>query len=156
MDKRKDMQRIGLFTGTFDPFTIGHENIVDRVLPLFDKVVIAVALSKLKNTEEEITQRLNEIKSLYDDNEKVEVKAYSDLTVNMAKREGAKFIIRGVRSVKDFEYEREQADINRQLSGIETILLFSEPKYASVSSTLVRELRFFGEDVSEFLPEKKK
>lgn len=149
------MQRIGLFTGTFDPFTIGHQNIVERVSPLFDKIIIAVALSKLKNTEEEISQRIAEIGTLYEDNDKVEVRAYSDLTVDMAKRERADYIIRGVRSVKDFEYEREQADINKQLSGIETILLFSEPQYGSISSTLVRELRFFGKEASQFLPKKK-
>nr|MBP7471689.1 pantetheine-phosphate adenylyltransferase [Prevotella sp.] len=149
------MQRIGLFTGTFDPFTIGHQNIVERVSPLFDKIIIAVALSKLKNTEEEISKRIAEISTLYKDDDKVEVRAYSDLTVDMAKREKADYIIRGVRSVKDFEYEREQADINKQLSGIETILLFSEPQYGSISSTLVRELRFFGKEASQFLPKKK-
>lgn len=150
------MERTGIFTGTFDPFTIGHQNIVERALPLFDKVVIAVAVSKLKNAQEEISQRVADIEALYADEPRVEVRSYSDLTVDMARREGAGFIIRGVRSVKDFEYEREQAEINRRLSGIETVLLFSDPQYASVSSTLVRELRFFGRNVDEFLPKKRK
>ena len=149
------MIRIGVFTGTFDPFTIGHQNIVERALPLFDKLVIAVAVSQLKHTQKEISERLNNIQALYADNENIKVVAYSDLTVDMAKREGANFIVRGVRSVKDFEYEREQAEINRRLSGIETVLLFSDPSLSSISSTLVRELQFFGKDASEFIAKRK-
>ena len=149
------MIRIGVFTGTFDPFTIGHQNIVERALPLFDKLVIAVAVSKLKHTQKEISERLNDIQALYADKENIKVVAYSDLTVDMAKREGANFIVRGVRSVKDFEYEREQAEINRRLSGIETVLLFSDPSLSSISSTLVRELQFFGKDASEFIAKRK-
>ena len=145
--------RIGLFTGTFDPFTIGHKSIVDRALPLFDKLIIAVALNKSK-TAGEIEKRVDEIKSIYEGIDNIEVKAYSDLTIDMAKRENANFIVRGVRSVKDFEYEREQADVNHLLSGIETILLFSEPNLSIVSSSMVRELKSFGKDVSEFLPKK--
>ena len=146
--------RIGLFTGTFDPFTIGHKSIADRALPLFDKLIIAVALSDSKHTTEEMEERVDNIKSIFQGFDNIEVKAYSDLTIDMAKRECAKFIVRGVRSVNDFEYEREQADINHRLSGIETILLFSEPNLSSVSSSMVRELESFGKDVSEFLPKK--
>ena len=135
MEKEK---RIALFTGTFDPFTIGHQNIVDRVLPLFDHLVIAVAVSKLKHTSEEIEARVAAIKAVYADEERVTVKSYDDLTVDMARREGAHFIVRGVRSVKDYEYEREQADVNRQLSGVETILLFADPSLSSISSSLER------------------
>ena len=134
------MERIALFTGTFDPFTIGHQNIVERALPLFDKIVISVAMSKLKHAQEEI------------DEPRIEVESYSDLTIDLAKRKKARFIVRGVRSVKDFEYEREQAEFNKRMGGLETILLFAEPGLASVSSTLVRELKYFGRDVSEFLP----
>ena len=147
--------RIGVFTGTFDPFTIGHQNIVERALPLFDKLVIAVAVSQLKHTQKEISERVNNIQALYADNGNIKVVAYSDLTVDMAKREGANFIVRGVRSVKDFEYEREQAEINRRLRGIETVLLFSDPSLSSISSTLVRELQFFGKDASEFIAKRK-
>lgn len=144
--------RCGVFTGTFDPFTVGHDSIVRRALPLFDRLVIAVAMSKLKNTEEEISQRVDEIEKIYKDEPRVEVIAYSDLTIDMAKRVGARFIVRGVRSVKDYEYEREQAEFNRKFGGLETVLLFAEPGLESVSSTLVRELRYFGRDVDEFLP----
>lgn len=141
-----------LFTGTFDPFTIGHADIVARALSLFSHLTIAVAVSQLKHTEEEISQRVQAIEQLYQDEPRVTVKPYSDLTVDMAKREGAQFIVRGVRDVKDYEYERQEADINRQLGGVETILLFTTPTLQSVSSSLVRELRHFGRDVSAFLP----
>ena len=157
--------RIGIFTGTFDPFTIGHQNIALRALPMFDKLVIAVAMGKLKHANEEISKRVEDIKKVFpkecaelvdahDESKgyRMEVVAYDDLTIDLARRMGAKFLVRGVRSVKDFEYEREQADINKQLGGVETILLFSAPRYSSVSSTLVRELRFFGREVDEFLP----
>lgn len=153
MEKEK---RIALFTGTFDPFTIGHQNIVDRALPLFDHLVIAVAVSKLKHTSEEIEARVTAIKAVYADEERVTVKSYDDLTVDMARREGAHFIVRGVRSVKDYEYEREQADVNRQLSGVETILLFADPSLSSISSSLVRELRFFGKDADEWVAKPKR
>ena len=153
MEKEK---RIALFTGTFDPFTIGHQNIVDRALTLFDHLVIAVAVSKLKHTSEEIEARVAAIKAVYADEERVTVKSYDDLTVDMARREGAHFIVRGVRSVKDYEYEREQADVNRQLSGVETILLFADPLLSSISSSLVRELRFFGKDADEWVAKPKR
>ena len=159
--------KIGIFTGTFDPFTIGHQNIAERALPMFDKLVIAVAMSKLKHATEEISQRVESIKKVFphectelidvqdaSKGYRMEVVAYDDLTIDLAHRMGAQFLVRGVRSVKDFEYEREQADINRQLGGVETILLFSDPRYSSISSTLVRELRFFGRNVDEFLPKK--
>ncbi len=142
-----------LFTGTFDPFTIGHESIVERALGLFDRVVIGVAVSKLKHTESDVARRTDYIRKVFAEmTDRVDVVAYSDLTVDLAKRTGATCIVRGVRSVKDFEYEREQAEVNRQIGGIETLLLFAEPHLASISSTLVRELQFFGRDVSGFLP----
>ena len=144
--------KTALFTGTFDPFTIGHADIVRRALALFDHIIIGVAVSELKHTKQEADQRLRTIKRLYDDNPAVEVVSYSDLTVDLAKRTNASCIIRGVRSVKDFEYERDQAEVNRQLGGIETLLLFADPQTAHISSTLVRELQFFGQDVSKDLP----
>jgi pantetheine-phosphate adenylyltransferase len=97
-------------------------------------------------------ERIRAIANLYQDEPRIEVKPYYGLAVDFAREEGACFIVKGVRSVKDFEYEREQADINRQLSGIETILLFAEPQFSSISSSMVRELQHFGVNVSEFLP----
>lgn len=145
----------GIFTGSFDPFTIGHDDIVRRALPLFSRVVIGVGVNERKQYMQSADERCAAIRRIYEGEEKIEVKAYSDLTVDFARREGAAYIIKGVRSVKDFEYEREQADINRQLSGVETILLYSDPRYSSVSSSMVRELIHFGQDVSRYLPKVK-
>ena len=146
------MQRTGIFVGSFDPFTIGHDSIVRRALPLFDRLVIGVGVNDGKRYMLAPEQRVEAIRRLYKSERKVEVEAYSDLTVDFAKRCGAQFIVKGVRSVKDFEFEREQADINRRLTGIETIFLFSLPGMESVSSTVVRELKHFGRDVASFLP----
>jgi pantetheine-phosphate adenylyltransferase len=142
----------GLFVGSFDPFTIGHDSIVRRALPLFDHIIIGVGVNERKKYMLDAEERVRRIKRLYADNPKIEVKAYSDLTIDFARREQATYIIKGVRSVKDFEYEREQADVNRLLSGVETIFLYAEPQLSSISSTMVRELQHFGRDISEFLP----
>ena len=144
--------RTGLFIGSFDPFTIGHHSVVRRALPLFDKLVIGVGVNERKKYMYSTEVRVKTIAEIYADEPKIEVKAYNDLAVDFAHREGAWFIVKGVRSVKDFEYEREQADINRKIGGIETVFIYSEPKWESVSSTLVRELIHFGRDVKEFLP----
>lgn len=150
------MTKTGLFTGTFDPFTIGHQNIVDRALPLFDRLIIAVAESELKHTSRTIEQRVEAIQQLYAHDERVKVIAYSDLTIDLAKRENIGFIVRGVRSVKDYEYEIAQADFNRQFGNVETIFLPADPNLSMISSSLVRELEHFGKDVTRFLPHEKK
>ena len=142
----------GIFTGSFDPFTIGHADIVRRALPLFSRLVIGVGVNERKQYMNTTEERCEAISRIYCGEPRIEVKAYYDLTVDFALREGANYIVKGVRSMKDFEYEREQADINRQLSGIETILLYSDPRHASVSSSMVRELIHFGRDVTAFLP----
>lgn len=142
----------GIFTGSFDPFTIGHDDIVRRALPLFDRIVIGIGVNGHKKYAQTTEERIENISRLYAEEPKIEVKAYGDLTVDFAKREGAHYIIKGVRSMKDFEYEREQAEINRRIGGVETLLLFADPQLASISSSMVRELMHFGRDVSEFLP----
>ena len=142
----------GLFVGSFDPFTIGHDSIVRRALPLFDHIIIGVGVNERKKYMLSAEERVMRIKRLYADNPKIEVKAYSDLTIDFARREQVTYIIKGLRSVKDFEYEREQADVNRLLSGVETIFLYAEPQLSSTSSTMVRELQHFGRDISKFLP----
>ena len=144
--------RNGIFVGSFDPYTIGHDSIVRRALPLFDKIIIGVGFNERKKYMQTTEQRVKTIKKIYESETKIEVKQYNDLTVDFARREQAEFIIKGVRSVKDFEYEREQADINRQLTGIETVLFFAEAGMESISSSVVRELVHFGKDVRRFLP----
>ena len=145
--------RTGIFVGSFNPFTVGHDSIVKRALPLFDRLVIGVVGDQVHKPDmPSAEERIKAIADLYQDEPVIEVKAYYGLAVDFAKLENARFIVKGVRSVKDFEYEREQADINRQLSGIETILLYAEPQHASISSTMVRELQHFGVDVTSYLP----
>ena len=143
---------IALFVGSFDPFTIGHQAIVSRALPLFDRLVIGVGVNERKQTMFSSEERVDTLRQLYANEPRVSVVAYTDLTVDLARREGATFIVKGVRSMKDFEYEREQADINRRLTGIDTLLFFADPELASISSSMVRELMHFGHDVTPFLP----
>ena len=133
------MIRTGVFVGSFNPFTIGHDSIVRRVLPLFDRLVIGVVGDDVH-------------KPVYGDEDRIEVKSYHGQAMDFAKAEGALYIIKGVRSVSDFEYEQWQADFNRRLGGIETILLYTEPELSSVSSSALRELQHFGVDSSPFLP----
>ena len=148
------MKIVAIFPGSFDPFTIGHASIVERGLPLFDEIVIGVGLNESKRALYAPAERVATISRLYADEPRVRVESYDDLTIDFAHRVGAKFILRGLRSVKDFEYERDIANMNHRLSGIETVLLFTEPHYSSVSSSVVRELIAFGKDVSDFLPKK--
>ena len=132
---------------------MGHHSIVTRALPLFDQLVIGVVGDQVHKPDMPSAQeRMDVIKSLYADEPRISVKPYYGLAIDFARQQGAQFIVKGVRSVKDFEYEREQADTNRMLSGVETILLCAEPQLANVSSSLVRELQHFGTDVSRFLP----
>ena len=147
----------GVFVGSFNPFTIGHDSIVRRALPLFDRMVIGVVGDHVGKPGLPSTEsRIQAIRQLYAGEPRIEVLPYYGLAVDFARSVGAHFIVKGVRSAKDFEYEREQADINRQISGgqVETLLLYSEPELSSVSSSMVRELQHFGVDVSPFLPKK--
>ena len=142
-----------IFPGTFDPFTIGHESIVRRALGFVDEVIIGIGINENKNAYFPLQQRERMIREFYKDEPRVSVQSYNGLTTDFANEVGAGLIIRGIRTVKDFEYEETIADINRKLTGIETILLFTEPEMTCISSTTVRELLRFGKDVSRFLPE---
>lgn len=141
-----------IFPGTFDPFTIGHDSVVRRALSFMDEVVIGIGVNDGKRTSLPVDRRLASIRRLYRDEPRIRVEAYDDLTVDFARRMDAAFIIRGIRTVHDFEYEETIADVNRQLTGVETVLLFTLPELTSVSSTIVRELLKYGKDVSQFLP----
>ena len=146
------MKRKVLFPGSFDPFTLGHADIVKRALKMFDEVVIAVGYNEQKAGWMPVEERVASIKRLYADEPRIKVESYTGLTVDFAKEHGIAAIVRGIRSTADFEYELQMADINRQLTGIETILLPASPQFASLSSSIVRELAHFGHDVSAFLP----
>ncbi|MGL4853259.1 MAG: pantetheine-phosphate adenylyltransferase [Phocaeicola sp.] len=142
-----------LFPGTFDPFTIGHYSVVERALSFMDEVIIGIGINEKKKTYFSTEERLEMIRQLYANEPRVKIEAYSSLTIDFAKEHEAQFIVRGIRTVRDFEYEETIADINRKLAGVETILLFTEPELTSISSTVVRELLHFGKDVSPFLPQ---
>lgn len=144
--------RTAIFPGTFDPFTIGHDALVRRALNLVDELYIAIGINTEKRTMLTLDERIARIKALYENEPRVHVVSYEGLTTDFAQSIGAQLIIRGVRNTIDFEYERNIADVNRMLTGIETVLLISEPEYAAISSSVVRELAHFGKDVSKYLP----
>lgn len=146
-------KKIAIFPGTFDPFTIGHDNIVNRALKMFDEVVIAIGFNSNKRTFFTVDQRVRMIKKYYKTDKRVRVEAYDILTVDFAEQIGADHIIRGIRTVADMEYERTISDINLKISGIDTLLLFTLPELTSVSSSICRELLRFGKDISMMLPE---
>ena len=143
----------GSVGGTFDPFTIGHSSVVTRALTFMDEVIIGIGINENKNTYFPIEKRVEIIQKFYRNEPRIKVYSYDCLTIDFARQVDAQFIVRGIRTVKDFEYEETIADINRKLAGIETILLFTEPELTCISSTTVRELLQFGKDISQFIPE---
>ena len=145
-------KKTALFPGTFDPYTIGHESLVRRGLSLMDEIVIAIGVNESKRSYFSLEKRLEMIRDLYSDEPRVRVESYDSLTIDFARKVGARYILRGIRSVVDFEYEKTIADMNRTISGIETFVLFTEPALTHISSTLVRELLRYGSDVSSFIP----
>lgn len=148
------MARICLFPGTFDPVTLGHTDIINRAMPLFDKLVIGIGRNSNKTPMFSEEQRLLWIREIFKDQPNVEAIAYDGLTVDSCREVGAHFILRGIRYVNDFEYEKAIADMNRSIDKeIETVFLTCLPQYTSVASTLVRDVLRYGGDVSQFLPE---
>ena len=146
--------RICLFPGTFDPVTLGHVDIINRAIPLFDKIIVGIGINTAKAPMFSAEQRLQWINDIYKDEEKVEGAIYEGLTIENYKKIGARFILRGIRYVSDFEYEKTIADANRTLDKtIETVFLTGEPKYTSVASTIVRDIIKNKGNASPFLPE---
>ena len=146
------MKKTALFPGTFDPFTFGHLSLIERGLKLVDEIIIAIGIHPDKKTFYSLEQRMEAISKLFQDDPRILVRSYAGTTVDFAQTMGAPFILRGIRSVNDFEYEKNIADVNRQLSGIETFVLFTEPEYTHIRSSIVRELLSYGKDVSAFVP----
>ena len=146
------MERIAIFPGSFDPFTVGHASVVRRALPLFDQIIIGVGINENKRALFPVEKRVETIRRIYSREPRISVYSYDTLTTDFARKMGARFILRGLRSVRDFEYERDIAEMNSQITGIETVLLFTEHQYACISSSAIRELISYGKDVSEYLP----
>jgi len=148
------MEKIAVFPGSFDPITKGHESVIRRSLPLFDKLYIAIGInSDKKDAYFPLEKRLNWIKKVFQSEPKIEVITYQGLTVDLCKNRGAKYILRGLRTSADFEYERAIAQTNRFLdNGIETVFMLTTPEFTPINSTIVREIYKYGGDVSRFIP----
>ncbi|HEY8959164.1 pantetheine-phosphate adenylyltransferase [Chitinophaga sp.] len=145
--------RTCLFPGTFDPITLGHTDIIGRGLELFDRLVIGIGVNSSKTPMFALEERMSWIREMYKDDPRVEVASYSGLTVDFCRQLNARFILRGIRYVSDFEYEKAIADVNRTVAPeIETIFLTTVPRYSSIASTLVRDIYKYGGDVTPFLP----
>jgi pantetheine-phosphate adenylyltransferase len=148
------MMRIAVFPGSFDPITKGHEDIVRRALPLFDKIIVALGHNSSKNYFFDEDKRLNFLKATFSDLSNVEIDRYENLTADYCLKKGAKFILRGIRNSNDYEYEHTISNINKEIGdGLETVFLISDPNYSFISSTIVREILRTGRDVSKFIPE---
>ena len=141
-----------VFPGSFNPFTIGHKSIVERALPLFDRIIVGVGYNEHKSDAGSVEERVEAIRRIFASEPWVEAVAYTGLTVDLARRTGASFMVRGVRNVTDFDYERTLADVNRRISGIETVFIPSLPELADISSSMVRELSHNGVDTTPFIP----
>ena len=147
------MTKIAVFPGSFSPFTIGHQSIVDRALPLFDKIIIAIGINSEKNQYFSIEERMQWIKDVYENNSRIEVKFYEGLTVDFCKKENANYILRGLRDSHDFKFEKNIAQMNKDLdSSIETIFIITPPELSHISSSLIRDIIKNGGDVSKFIP----
>ena len=147
------MNKKVIFPGSFDPFTIGHANLVERAVRLFDEVIIAVGYNEQKTGWLPVEERVRALREYYSAMPQVRVESYTGLTVDFAQSQGARFILRGVRSVKDYEYELGIADINARLADVETVVLLADPTISGISSSVVRELHHFGRDITPWLPQ---
>jgi len=145
--------KIAVFPGSFDPFTIGHESIVQRAMDLFDKIIIGIGSNTSKTTFFSAKQRMEMIKELFDGNPKVEVMYYDDLTIDFCRRVGAKYMLRGLRTSSDFEYEKVIAQVNQaMLPEVESLFMLTLPEHTAINSSVVREIMRYGGDVSKFVP----
>ena len=147
------MSKIAIFPGSFAPFTVGHQSIVDRALPLFDKIIISIGINSEKNQYFSIEERMDWIEAIYGNNPKIEVKRYEGLTVDFCKKENANYILRGLRDSHDFKFEKNIAQMNKELnSTIETIFIITPPEISHISSSIIRDIIKNGGDISKFIP----
>ena len=147
------MERIAIFPGSFDPFTIGHESIVRRAIPMFDKIIIMIGYNSNKKPFFPLEKREKWINQVFANDNNVEIKTYEGLTVDFCKTVDAKYILRGIRTSSDFEYERAIAQVNKQMyPEIESIFLLTTPEHTPIQSTIVRDIIQHGGDASRFLP----
>ena len=147
------MSKIAVFPGSFSPFSIGHQSVVEKALPLFDKIIISIGVNSKKNQYFSIQERMQWIESVYTNNNKIEIKKYEGLTIDFCKKEGANFILRGLRDSHDFKFEKNIAQMNKDLdSNIETIFIITTPEVSHISSSLIRDIIKNGGDVSQFIP----
>ena len=147
------MTKIAVFPGSFSPFTIGHQSIIDRALPLFEKIIIAIGINAKKTQYFSIEERIKWANDVYINNPKIVVKFYEGLTVDFCKKENANFILRGLRDAHDFKFEKNIAQMNNSLNtNIETIFLITPPEISHISSTIIRDIIKNGGDVSKFIP----
>jgi len=145
------MQRIGIFPGSFDPFTKGHESVVNRFLPLFDQLIIGVGVNTNKQYLYTLESRITHIQSLFADKPSVSVEAYTGLTVDFCKLKKARFLLRGIRNTTDFEFEKSIAQMNQSLSGIESLFLMTDAHLSPINSSIVREIKKNKGDISAFV-----
>jgi len=147
------MKKIAVFPGSFSPFTIGHQSVIEKALPLFDTIIISIGINSEKNQYFSIEERMQWIKDVYANNPKIEVQFYEGLTVDFCKKEGADFILRGLRDSYDFKFEKNIAQMNKDLNqDIETIFIITPPELSHISSSLIRDIIKNGGDVSKFIP----
>lgn len=147
------MQRIAVFPGSFDPFTIGHEYIVRRAVSLFDKIIVAIGYNSAKKNYFTLEKRIAHINAVFQEEPKVSIKQYTGLTIDFCIDERAYYILRGLRTSADFEYERAIGQVNRAMnSNIETVFILTLPEHSAISSTIVREIINYNGDATPFLP----
>ena len=147
------MTKIAIFPGSFSPFTVGHQSVVNRALPLFEKIIISIGINSEKNQYFSIEERLQWIKDVYGNNPKIEIKFYEGLTVDFCKKENANYILRGLRDSHDFKFEKGIAQMNKDLNKeVETIFIITPPEISHISSSIIRDIIKNGGDVSKFIP----